>query len=118
MSIDVSKIVSALGDEAVAKCGDQVGLERAQSLRVARALAAHMGKGKDEAVRAAAADTGLTEEVIAAMLAKLVEKGAEKALEDSPLGEAVGNMKGAAADMLGKGAEGMFGKIGGMFGKK
>ena len=43
--------------------------------RVAKALGQHIGGGKDLAIKAAAADTGLTEDVISAMLTKLIETG-------------------------------------------
>jgi hypothetical protein len=118
MNIDLSKIVSELGDEAIAQCGEPVGLDRDQSVRVARALAAHAGLGREEAVAAAAADTGLTEEVISALLGKLVEAGAEKLVSEGPIGDALGAAKGAASEALGKGAGEMFGKLGGMFGRK
>jgi hypothetical protein len=111
MSLDTAKIISDLGDDLVAQAGEPVGLDRDQSIRVARALAANLNKGKDAAVQAAAADTGLTEEVISAMLGKLVELGKEKLLSEGPVGDAIASAKSQAGAALG-------GMLGGLFGRK
>jgi hypothetical protein len=118
MGLDVSKILSELGDDMAARCGGQVGLNHDQSVRVAHALSAHIGRGREEAVRAAAADAGLGEEVVASMLNKLIEEGGKKLMEDSPVGDAIQSAKAAAGDAMANAAGGMFGKIGGMFGRK
>lgn len=122
MAIDISKILSSLGEDLVAQAGEPVGLDRDQSVRVAKALSAHIGGGKDLAIKAAAADTGLTEDVISAMLGKLVETGKEKLLKESPVGDAIDGAKDQAMAALGniggEATKGLFGKIGGMFGKK
>jgi hypothetical protein len=122
MAIDISKILSSLGDDLVAQAGAPVGLDRDQSVRVAKALSTHIGGGKDLAIKAAAADTGLTEEVISAVLGKLVETGKEKLLSDSGVTGAIDDAKDQAMAALGnvggEAAKGLFGKIGGMFGKK
>ena len=97
MSIDFSRIVTALGEEALGKAGEPAGLDKAQSVRVAHALAAHAGLGNEQMLAAAAADTGLDEEVIAAMSKRLVEVGAEKLMQDTPIGAAVDNMKDSAS---------------------
>jgi hypothetical protein len=115
MSLDYSKIISNLGDDLVAKTGEQVGLDRDQSVRVAHALAANFSKGREEAVRQTAEDTGLTEEVVSAMLSKLIETGAKKLVEEGPVGDAVASAQAAASNAMKKAAGGMFGSI---FGSK
>lgn len=120
--VDVSKILSSLGDDLVEQAGAPVGLDRDQSVRVAKALSNHIGGGKDLAIKAAAADTGLTEEVVSAMLGKLVETGKEKLMSDSGVTGAIDDAKaqamGAIGDLGNQATKGLFGKIGGMFGKK
>lgn len=111
MSLDTAKILSELGDDLVAQAGEPVGLNRDQSVRVARALTQHMGKGREAAIQQAAADTGLTEEVISAMLGKLVEAGRDKLINEGPVGSAIENAKGQAQAALG-------GMLGGLFGRK
>lgn len=119
MAIDISKILSSLGDELVAQAGEPVGLDKDQSVRVAKALGQHIGGGKDLAIKAAAADTGLTEDVISAMLTKLIETGKEKLLSEGAVGDAIENAKGqamaAVGNIGGEAAKGIFGKL---FGKK
>jgi hypothetical protein len=120
MAIDMSKVFAELGEDVAAQCGEPVGLDRDQSVRVAQALARNIGGGKDLAVKATAAETGLTEEVVGAMLGKLVEAGKEKLLEQS--GDAVEGAKAQAMAAIenvgGAAAKGMLGKLGGLFGKK
>jgi hypothetical protein len=122
MSIDISKILSSLGEDLVAQAGEPVGLDKDQSVRVAAALSNHIGGGKDLAIKAAAADTGLTEDVISSMLSKLIETGKEKLLNEGPVGQAIDTAKdqamAAVGNIGGEAAKGIFGKIGGMFGKK
>ena len=122
MAIDFSKILSNLGDDMVAKAGEPVGLSKDQSIRVARALAQHMGGGKDLAIKAAAADTGLSEDVISSMLNKLIETGKEKLMKDGGVTDAIDSAKDQAMAAMqnigGEATKGLFGKIGGMFGKK
>jgi hypothetical protein len=119
MAIDFSKIVSELGDDLVAQAGEPVGLDRDQSVRVAAALSRNIGGGKDLAVKATAAETGLTEEVISAMLGKLVETGKEKLIEEGPVGDAIENAKAQAMAAMGNiGGEATKGIFGKLFGKK
>jgi hypothetical protein len=122
MSFDISTLVSALGDEAIAQVGEPAGLDKDQSVRVAHALAARAGLGDEEMVRAAAADTGLDEEVVAAMLKRLAEAAAEKVMEDSPIGAAVDNAKSLAMAAMGDAgaaaAKSAGGFLGGLFGRK
>ena len=122
MAIDISKILSSLGEDLVAQAGEPVGLDKETSVRVASALSQHIGGGKDLAIKAAAADTGLTEDVISQMLAKLIDTGKEKLMNDSGVTGAIDDAKDQAIAALGnvggEAAKGLFGKIGGMFGKK
>lgn len=115
MTIDFSKIVSELGDDLIAQQGEHVGLDREQSVRVADALARNFSKGREGAVEAAAAETGLTEEVIAAMAGKLIEVGKEKLLNEGPVADAIASAQVAAGDAMKKAAGGMFS---GLFGRK
>ncbi|NWG53776.1 MAG: hypothetical protein HXY28_08670 [Hydrogenophilaceae bacterium] len=123
MSLDLSQAFRALGDEAIAKIGDQVGLDREQSMRVAEALASRVGQGREAAVAAAAEETGLAQEVVAAMFGKLAETAAEKALSDSPVGNALGAFKAPVAEgvagVVGEGAaKGAGGLMSKLFGRK
>jgi hypothetical protein len=122
MSLDTAKILSDLGDDLIAQAGEPVGLNRDQSVRVARALTTHLGKGRDAAVQQAAAETGLTEEVISAMLGKLVEVGREKLLNEGPVGQAIDSAKSQASAALGQAgqaaAASVGGMLGGLFGRK
>jgi hypothetical protein len=123
MSLDVSRVVSEMGDAFIAKVGEEVGLDGDLSVRAAHALAAHIGSGgRDGAIKQAAAETGVGEEVIAALMTKLVEAGTEKLLKESPVGDAIDSAKeqasaalGAVGGDLAKKAGGM---LGGLFGRK
>lgn len=122
MAFDVSKVVSELGEDLIASVGEPLGLDRDLSLKAAHALAANWGKGQDEAVKAAAAETGVGEEVMAAMLGKVVDAGKDKAIDAAKdkAGEAVEAAKVQAmaaleASPVGKAAGGFLGKL---FGKK
>lgn len=119
MAFDFSKVVSELGDDIIAQCGEPVGLSKDQSVRVARALGQNIGGGKDLAIKAAATDTGLSEEVTSAMLGKLMEVGKEKLLKEGPVGDAIEGAKAQAMAAMGdlgnQATKGMFGKL---FGKK
>lgn len=120
MAIDISKILAGLGEDVAAQCGEPVGLNKDQSMRVAQALARNIGAGKDLAVKAAATETGLTEEVITAMLGKLIESGKDKLLSaEGAVGQAIDGARDqamAAIENVGGGAaKGLFGKL---FGKK
>lgn len=115
MSIDVSKIVSQIGDDLIAQTGEPLGLDRDQSVRVARALAANWNKGREQAVQQTAADTGLTEEVVGSMATKLIDVAKEKLIEDGPVGDAIQSAKTAASDAVQKAAGGF---LGGLFGRK
>lgn len=122
MSFDFSKVVAALGDEAIGKAGEPVGLNKDQSVRVARALAARAGLGNEEMIKAVAEDTGLDEDVVAAMAKKLIEVGGEKLMNETPIGAAVDNAKQqamAALSSVGAGAaKNAGGFLSSLFGRK
>jgi hypothetical protein len=122
MSFEISKVVEALGEEAIGQIGEPVGLDKAQSVRVARALAAHSGLGNQQMVQAAAADTGLDEEVVAAMGKKLVEEGANKVMEETGVNAAIDNAKqdamAALSNVGGDAARSAGGFLGKLFGRR
>ena len=117
MSFEISKVVEALGDEAIGHIGEPIGLDKDQSVRVARALAAHAGLGNQQMVQAAAADTGLDEEVVAAMGKKLVEEGANKVMEETGVNAAIDNAKQDAMAALSNVGGDAARNAGGLFGK-
>ncbi len=117
MSFDISKVVEALGEEAIGQIGDPIGLDKDQSVRVARALAAHSGLGNQQMVQAAAADTGLDEEVVAAMGKKLVEEGRDQLMEATGVNTAIDNAKQDAMAALGNVGGDAARNAGGLLGK-
>lgn len=99
MLIDLTKVVSMVGDQTIAEIGEPLGLSKEQSIKAADALARNFtGGNKDEAVAAAAAETGITQDILNTMAAKLIDRGKDMALE-------------AAKGELGKQAKGLFGKF-------
>lgn len=122
MTIDMSKMFAELGADVAAQCGEPVGLDRDQSVRVAQALGRNIGGGKDLAIKATAAETGLTEEVVAAMLGKLIEVGKDKLVNEGPLGDAIDGAKAQAVAAIenvgGAATKGIMGRLGGLFGRK
>jgi uncharacterized protein YidB (DUF937 family) len=105
MNVDVSKIVEALGDSAVAQIGESVGLDGGSTSKVVKSLSGHFKAGGNVAQRVAS-DTGLREEVISQFTDKLVEAGKEKLLSQGPVADAL-----ASAGPVG-------GLVGRLFGKK
>jgi hypothetical protein len=114
MAFDMSKVVSTLGEDVIGSCGEPLGLDKAQSVRVARSLAAHFNLGGEEAIKAAAADTGLSTEVVSSMSKKLMDAGKEYVLKESGVTDAVEKAKAEAMAAVQNQAKGMFGKL---FGK-
>jgi hypothetical protein len=99
MLIDLTKVVGMVGEQTIAEIGEPLGLSKEQSVKAANALARNFnGSNKDEAVAAAAAETGITQEVMNTMCAHLIDKGKDYAVE-------------AAKGELGKQAKGLFGKF-------
>ena len=118
MSFDISAVVTALGDEAIGKAGEPLGQEKEQSVRVAHALAAHAGLGDEDMKRAVADDTGLSEEVVAAMLKRLGEMAAEKLKNETPVGAAVEAAKQQAMAAVGDASAAALRGLGGLVGRK
>jgi hypothetical protein len=122
MAFEISRVVETLGEEVIGRCGEPVGLNEDQSVRVARALAAHAGLGREEMIKAAAADTGLDEEVVAAMTRKLVEEGGKHLMDASGATAAIDNAKeqamAAMSNAGGEAAKQAGGLIGKLFGRK
>jgi len=115
MNIDFSKVVSDVGEDLIGQTGEPLGLSKDQSVRVAKALAANWNKGRDQAVQQAAADTGLTTEVVSAMATKLVDVAKDKLINEGPVGDAIHSAQAAASDAVSKAAGGF---LGGLFGRK
>lgn len=122
MSLDIAQVVSTLGEDAIGKAGEPVGLNKDQSVRVARSLAAHVGMGNKEMIAAVAADTGLSTEVVSAVLKKLIETGGKQAMDSLGVNAAIDNAKKdamAALDSAGGDAvKRAGGFLSGLFGKK
>jgi hypothetical protein len=117
MSFDISKVISELGDDMIAKCGEPAGLNKEQSVRVAHALAARFNLGGEEMIKKAAEDTGIDEEAVGAVSKKLVEAGKEKLMDESGASAAIEKAKADAAAAAQAAAGDMAKKAGGMFGK-
>lgn len=115
MNIDFSKIVEMLGESAVAQIGAPLGLDGDQSLRLAKSLAGHMGAGKDLAVKGAAAEAGIPEDVTQSMMDKLMEAGKEKLLNDTGVTQQVEAAKEQAMAAVQGAAGGLLGRL---FGRK
>ena len=98
MIVDLSKIVASLGEQTIAEIGEPLGLSSDQSMRAATALAENFTGNKDQAIDAAAKETGLGKEVLEAMIVKLL---------DSAKDAGVDYMKEQATQA----AKGMFGKF-------
>ncbi|HWA22096.1 MAG TPA: hypothetical protein VG735_06845 [Caulobacterales bacterium] len=118
MSFDFSKVISELGDDVIAKCGEPLGLDRDKSVRVAHALAARFNLGGEAMIKAAAEDTGIAEDAVSDMSKKLIEAGKEKLMDESGASAAIEKAKAdaaaaaqAAASDVAKKASGMFGKL-------
>jgi hypothetical protein len=121
MSFDFGKVLEQVGDDLLGDAGQSIGLERETAVKAGHALAANWTKGKDEAIKAAAADSGIAEEVVAKLLESVIDKAKEKGVEaikaayaDSPVAGAVEQAREQAMAALG-GKTGFLGKL---FGKK
>jgi hypothetical protein len=98
MNIDLGKVVSMVGEETIGEIGAPLGLSKDLSMKAATALASNFTGNKDQAIDAAARETGLGKEVLEAMLAKLISRGKDMAVD-------------AVKDEGAKLAKGMFGKF-------
>jgi len=98
LDIDLGKIVTTLGENTIADIGEPLGLSRELSIKAATSLAKNFHGDKDEAIAAAAAETGIGKDVLEAMITKLAEEARVKAM-------------GAVKDQAVAAAKGMFGKF-------
>ena len=98
INIDLAKIVTTLGEDTIAEIGAPLGLSKELSLKAAKSLAENFTGNMDEAIAAAARETGIGKDVLEAMITKL-------------LGEAKDKAMGAVKDQAAAAAKGMFGKF-------
>ena len=99
INVDLAKIVMSLGEDTIAEVGAPLGLSKELSVKAAKSLAENFkGNNKDEAIAAAAKETGIGKEVLEAMITKL-------------LGEAKDKAMGAVKDQAAAAAKGIFGKF-------
>jgi hypothetical protein len=98
LDIDLGKIVTTLGENTIADIGEPLGLSRELSIKAATSFAKNFHGDKDEAIAAAAAETGIGKDVLEAMITKLAEEARVKAM-------------GAVKDQAAAAAKGMFGKF-------
>jgi NADPH-dependent curcumin reductase CurA len=98
LDIDLGKIVTTLGENTIADIGEPLGLSRELSIKAATSLAKNFHGDKDEAIAAAAAETGIGKDVLEAMITKLAEEARVKAM-------------GAVKEQAAAAAKGMFGKF-------
>jgi hypothetical protein len=99
--IDLGKVVSALGEQAISEIGEPLGLSSEQSMRAAKALAENFTGNKDQAVDAAARETGIGKEVLEAMLVKLLDNAKDAAV-DHVKDQATQAAKGMFAKFMGR----------------
>lgn len=81
LNIDLGKIVASLGEDTIADIGEPLGLSRELSLKAANSLASNFHGNADEAITAAAKETGIGKEVLEAMITKLLGEAREKAVD-------------------------------------
>jgi len=96
--IDLSKVASSLGEQTIAEIGEPLGLSSDQSMRAARALAENFTGNKDQAIDAAARETGIGKEVLEAMIVKLLDNAKDAAVDH-------------VKDQASQAAKGMFSKF-------
>lgn len=81
LNIDLGKIVASLGEDTIADIGEPLGLSRELSLKAANSLASNFHGNADDAITAAAKETGIGKEVLEAMISKLLGEAREKAVD-------------------------------------
>ena len=99
--IDLGKVVSTLGEQTITEIGEPLGLTADQSMRAARALAENFTGNKDQAIDAAAKETGIGKEVPEAMLVKLLDNAKDAAV-DHVKEQATQAAKGMFAKFMGR----------------
>lgn len=115
MALNFENIVAFLGEKAVGEIGAPLGLNADQSLRLASTLARTAGAGPELAVKGAAAETGIPEDVVKAMLDKLFETGKQKVLEETGIAQQADALRDQAVDSVKQAAGGFLGRL---FGRK
>ena len=98
LDIDLEKVVTTLGENTITDVGEPLGLDRELSVKAAKSLAKNFHGNKDEAIAAAAEETGIGKDVLEAMITKLLEEARTQAM-------------GAVKDQAANVAKGMFGKF-------
>ena len=98
LDIDLGRIVTTLGENTNTDVGEPLGLDRELSVKAAESLATHFHGSKDEAIAAAAEETGIGKDVLEEMITKLLEEARAQAM-------------GAVKDQATNVAKGMFGKF-------
>ena len=98
LDIDLGKIVTKLGEDTIADIGEPLGLSRELSVKAATSLARNFHGNKDEAIAAAAAETGIGKDVLEAMITKLLSEAREQAMS-------------AVKEQAAAAAKGMFGRF-------
>ncbi len=98
LNVDLAKIVMTLGEDTIAEIGAPLGLSKELSVKAAKSLAENFTGNKEEAIAAAAKETGIGKEVLEAMITKLLGEARDKAM-------------GAVKDQAAAAAKGMFGKF-------
>lgn len=81
MNIDLGKIVTTLGENTIADIGEPLGLSKELSLKAARSLAENFTGNKDDAIAAAAKETGIGKDVLEAMITKLLDEAKSQAVD-------------------------------------
>ena len=81
LNIDLGKIVTTLGENTIADIGEPLGLSKELSLKAARSLAENFTGNKDDAIAAAAKETGIGKDVLEAMITKLLDEAKSQAVD-------------------------------------
>jgi hypothetical protein len=98
LNIDLGKIVTTLGEDTIADIGEPLGLSKELSMKAAHALAANFHGNTDEAIEAAAKETGIGKDILEAMITKLLGEAREQAM-------------GAVKEQASAAAKGFLGKL-------
>lgn len=101
MNVDLGKVVSMVGEETIGEMGAPLGLSKELSLKAATALAHNFTGDKNRAIDAAATETGVGKDVLEALLAKLLSRGKDMAV-DAVKGEGAKLAKGIFGKFLGR----------------
>ena len=81
LNIDLGEIVTTLGEDTIADIGEPLGLSKELSLKAARSLAENFHGNSDEAIAAAAKETGIGKDILEAMITKLLDEAKNTAVD-------------------------------------